>query len=580
MLTSGRCLVALLLGAATAADPPTVTIPGMGSAFGALSDVVPTVAWFKGLPYAAPPTGALRFQPPSPPLPWGDAPRNATAFGNICMQRTTPGLPKYTGPQDEDCLLLNVFAPAAALPARGAETEPSKLLPVMVWIHGGAYTEGCADEYEGAGLVRAAEEQAVVVTLNYRLNVFGFLGGAALQAAAADGSAGNFGIADQRAAMAWVQQHIGAFGGDAAAVTIFGESAGGNSVINHLAQKASFTFYQRAMIESGAYSTGAFDAATAEGAYADVLKRSKCADAACLVGLSAKKLLDAATSLIPSATGWGPVVDGVALTAAPTDLIAAGDYHAQADVVLGSNRDEEAFFFILLHVPPDMGALDFDIALDMGAARYSPAEVKAVKAIYLNASSGYPYPPEGAATRGKYSAYWWAGMRAETDAVPGLGPCAVRWLAKLLLAGGTPNVWQYQFVHPTQTDPYGGHVPGVGPGSVAVPHASEIAFAFGDAEQLTPGAEAELADSVAAYWTNFARNGDPNVGRAVPLQWPPYAAASDTSIRFDVNSSAPAPVGGSGTRQQSWLRREACDFMEGRLKAGRVPREAMWRRAN
>jgi carboxylesterase type B len=195
----------------------------------------------------------------------------------------------------------------------------------------------------------------VVVTVNYRLNVFGFLGSQHLAAEAGASGTGNYGIADQRAAMAWVKRNIGAFGGDAAAVTIFGESAGGNSVLNHLAQKASFPLYRRAVIESGAYDRGAATMAAAETQFASVQKLAKCQHGglACLRQLDAATLRDVGVSqgaLLPKDRGWGPVVDGVALPKAPLDLIDAGDYNAKAPVLAGTNRDEMAFFLITFQV--------------------------------------------------------------------------------------------------------------------------------------------------------------------------------------------------------------------------------------
>ena len=360
--------------------------------------------------------------------------------------------------------------------------------------------------------------------------------------------------------MAWVKAHIAAFGGNGDDVTIFGESAGGNSVINHLAQKASFPYYKKAIVESGAYSTGGFTAAAAELGLTAVLGKAGCTDAACLGALDAQKLLAAGN---PGA--WGPVVDGVAMARRPTDSIAAGDYNSAARVVIGSNRDESAFFFILDHTPEAMDEAAFEAGL---ASRYSAAEVRQLKAIYANDSSTYPYPSD----LGPYSKYWWASMRASTDSVPGLGPCAVRWLSRLLLAGGTPAVYDYHFAHPTQADTAGGLIPGVGKGSVVVPHASEITFAFGGAALLTPGAEAQLAMRMGAYWSNFARTGDPNAGQPVPAQWPAFDAAADALLRLDVDDPAGAPpAGGPGIAVQRGLRKQACDFMEARYEheAGR-----------
>ena len=179
-------------------------------------------------------------------------------------------------------------------------------------------------------MASAAKGELVVVTLNYRLNTIGFLGSPAIASAAngATGSAGNFGIEDQRAAMAWVATHIAAFGGDAKRVTIFGESAGGNSVLNHLAQPKSKGLYQRAIIESGLYSSGGRTMVDATAQYNATLEAASCdasapaADQiACLRACNASSLVGY-SSLPPFGAMWLPVIDGVSMTKAPTDLIA------------------------------------------------------------------------------------------------------------------------------------------------------------------------------------------------------------------------------------------------------------------
>ena len=562
----GMTLVLALFGLSSVR--PTVNVSGLGLVIGSVSRNDVGVTWFRGIPYAEQPVGSLRFQPPKPHGPW-QAPLNATQFGNYCFQHGALPAPQA---MSEACLFLNVATPRASL-----STARRALLPVMVWIHGGAYVSGASNEYDADALVSAANESIVVVTLNYRLGVFGFLGSKEVSHAAADGSSGNFGIADQRAAMAWVQAHIVDFGGDPRHVTIFGESAGGNSIINHLAQPASYALYEHAVIESGAYNSGACTMKAAQAAFDAVLGAAGCAGVACLVVLDAAKLLSAghtATGPVPPDTlrgglhtPWGPVVDGVALTMAPTDAIAAGHYNSAARVLLGSNRDEMAFFILrdAKLYPPTMGESHFDrLVTSYG---YSPSELQAIKHIYANASSGYPYPHE----RGAYSPWWWAYMRTATDTVPGLGPCAVRWLSRMLLRGGTPAVFAYLFAHPTQADACGGCVPGVGPGSVVVPHASEIPYVFGDHAKLTPGAEAALAAPVARYWSNFARSGDPNQGAGVHVGWPLYAADSDRILRLDVAGAVEVPkeVDG-GIAVQSGLRRDACDFFDSRVHAARA----------
>ena len=313
--------LALLIS--TFASVPYVDVPGLGVAFGALSTEDSSIAVFNGIRYAAAPIGERRWQSPTPAGAFEASPLNATSFGAICWQ--TPPRHGYNGTyaMSEDCLFLNVACPVAAL-------NGSKALPVVVWVHGGSYISGSSNLYRNFAMASAAKGELVVVTLNYRLNTIGFLGSPAIASAAngATGSAGNFGIEDQRAAMAWVATHIAAFGGDAKRVTIFGESAGGNSVLNHLAQPKSKGLYQRAIIESGLYSSGGRTMVDATAQYNATLEAASCdasapaADQiACLRACNASSLVGY-SSLPPFGAMWLPVIDGVSMTKAPTDLIA------------------------------------------------------------------------------------------------------------------------------------------------------------------------------------------------------------------------------------------------------------------
>ena len=569
-----------------AAANPTVDVAGLGKIVGTLSAFDAGIALFRGIPFAEPPLGDRRFQPPIAHGPWA-APLQATDWGAKCVQ--APGNFSHISKMSEDCLFLNVAAPLSAVKTRGNRSSSSKL-PVMVWIHGGGYTMGSSD-YDLDVLVAGSKGAVLCVSINYRLNLFGFIGSESLSAAAADGSSGNYGIADQRLALAWVQAHIADFGGDPSAVTLFGESAGGNSIMSHLAAKPSYALYANAVIESGTYTGGAFPMSFAQAAFDKVLGATGCADVACLVGLDAASLFAAGAGSSP---GWGPVVDGIALTATPVELIASGKYNALAPVLIGSNRDEMAFTAID-GLPSDLNETGFEAVLRGG--QFSSEEIEKAKAIYANSSSGYVYPSR----RGIFSEWWWAAMRVKTDLVPGIGACGVRWLARMLLNGGSPAVYTYLFAHPTQTDPYDGRVPGLGPGSVLVPHASEIGYVFDLEHRLTPGAEADLAALVSRFWTNFARSADPNRGAPTPVAWPKYTADADQLLRFAVGEDMVGEDGsrggsedgsreggaveaqveahssdGGGVAVQSGLRQQACDFMEGRLRAGRSSAPWLW----
>src|SRR5690606_22015473 len=248
-----------------------------------------------GVPYAAPPLGPLRFAPPAAPEPWTEV-RDASQVGSICLQPTGAGA--------EDCLTLNVYRPA--------QRDPSAALPVMVWIHGGSFVIGAGSGYDPRRLVE--ENGIVVVTLNYRLGVLGFMAHPALTAESPEGLSGDYGLMDQQAALRWVRDNIAAFGGDPAQVTIQGQSAGGASVCAQLASPPAAGLFARAVIQSASCASAPLALAEAQGtALASALG---CGDAAsvaeCLRALPANALAAAATGAL-----FGPIVGGEFLPEAP-----------------------------------------------------------------------------------------------------------------------------------------------------------------------------------------------------------------------------------------------------------------------
>lgn len=261
------------------------------------------IDFFGGIPYAAPPVGNLRFAPPEPPTPWAPAKLDASHFGPDCWQLVdpvmNPGVSEKT--MSEDCLYLNIFTPAG-------QSQSRKLLPVMVWLHGGAFQQGGArrPEYDGR---RLAERDIVVVTMNYRLGALGFM------VSSSDGLYGNFGLMDQRAALDWVSRNIQAFGGDPKEVTLFGESAGAVMTSLHLMMEgAGTTLFHRVIMQSNPLGY-TFRSVVIADFIGDALKRSvDCRDLACLRTERVEEIMRAQSSLmgVPRSVGdfftWGPTL--------------------------------------------------------------------------------------------------------------------------------------------------------------------------------------------------------------------------------------------------------------------------------
>jgi para-nitrobenzyl esterase len=259
---------------------------------------------FLGIPYAAPPVGDLRWQPPKPHAAWTQT-LSATKFGNTCPQITELGV--FAGPVSltEDCLFLNVFT------TRTNPAPNAKRLPVLVWIHGGGLFDGETNDYDASALVKGGPAgPTVVVTINYRLGLLGYLGHPALDAEGHN--FGNYGLMDQQVALRWVQHNIAAFGGDPGNVTLGGQSAGSTSTAAAVISPASAGLFHRAIFQSGPLLTVA-PLALAEQRGENFAKAAGCGTdssaqaAACLRGLSVEKVL----SLQGTAAANGPYVNGL-----------------------------------------------------------------------------------------------------------------------------------------------------------------------------------------------------------------------------------------------------------------------------
>jgi len=451
---------------------------------------------FLGIPYAAPPVGALRWAPPAAVTAWTGE-REAKQFAAHCAQ---PASPFGVASTSEDCLYLNVYTPKTAGPH-----------PVMVWIHGGAFYLGLGDGYKPDALVA---QNTVVVTLNYRLGALGFMSHAAL-AAEQGGKSGNYGLMDQQAALKWVRDNISKFGGNKDNVTIFGESAGGFSVNAHLASPGSAGLFHKAIAMSGAYpfSLGQDAPTAAQAKGATVVGATTCSatpTTACLRALPVASLLQAQMAAWPS--GPIPSVDGVVL-AKDVKTVFTEQTQAKVPVIQGTTHDEWRLFVAqgeLANGP-------------LTAATYLPT-MQATLGPIANAAPYYPVP----ATADGYSVTLGA---IGTDAV---FACNGRLATKLLTAGGN-TVYAYEFNDPTAPQTLSGTLSF----KTAAAHTSELQYLFsmGGASTFT-AAQKSLSDTMVGYWSRFARTGNPNGGTAPG--WTAYVSAQDT---FQNLAPTVAPIG-------------------------------------
>jgi para-nitrobenzyl esterase len=482
---------------ATAAIPePVRTDLGLVSGAGGVNDGVRV---FKGIPYAAPPVGDLRWKPPQPPAHW-DGVRAATTFGANCMQRNDGGgaFPPYGGDRSatsmsEDCLYLNVYTAAAAANARQ---------PVMVWIHGGAFTSGAGAIYQGEDLARKG---VVVVTINYRLGVFGFLAHPELTAESPRHASGNYALLDQIAALTWVRKNIGAFGGNPESVTIFGESAGSWSVNALVASPLAKGLFDRAIGESGgrfaASGTHALTAAEAEG--------RQFAESAGAGSLAALRAVPGATLSASRDFDTSLTIDGWSL---PHDVATIFRNGMQNDVpvLIGSNANEGSIF-----APERTTAASMRESFEK---RYGDAS-RTLLGIYPIATDRDARVARAASMRDEV--FGWE----------------MRTWARLQTSTGSAPVYLYYFsrVPPLEDAAW-----------LGAQHGAEIPYAFdwpnGRQSQSVSwtAIDRRRADHVSSYWVNFAKTGNPN-GAALP-QWKPYNARADQAMGFgDTPAMIPVP---------------------------------------
>jgi para-nitrobenzyl esterase len=480
---------AVTLTACTTAAGPTTPTPGkrqgsnpiVATADGRLrGQAAGTIDEFLGIPYAAPPVGPLRWRPPQPAAHWTGV-RPATRFGPHCPQT---GGPFGLASMSENCLFLNVYAPAGS--RRGGS------LPVMVWIHGGDLTAGESNDYNPAGLVR---DGAVVVTINYRLGALGFLADQALKSP--NGSSGDYGLMDQQAALRWVQQNIRQFGGDPRNVTIFGESAGGLSVLAQLVSPAARGLFAKAIIESGSYSLLQPSLATAEASGEAVAAKAGCASqtAACLRRLPVQTILNDQGAV-------GPDIDGTVLTQSIGTALASGDF-SHVPVIDGTNHDEWRLFIAIFEpLTGPVTAANYQRMI-ASTASVSPAEAAVVAAHYP--LSSFASPAEALGAVGTDAIFACPALTMDRD-----------------LSRFTPT-FAYEFNDENAPERF---LPPVSGFSYAAAHASELQYLFHLNESEFPGTltvqQQRLSASMQRYWTNFARSGSPS-GSSAP--WPRFGGS-------------------------------------------------------
>ena len=470
---------------------------------------------YKGIPFAAPPLGDLRWKPPQPVKQW-EGVRACTEFGNWCPQ-PKPLLGRELGTLSEDCLYLNVWTPAKT---------PAARLPVMLWIHGGGHTTGSGGMpyYNGEHLAR---EGVVVVTINYRLGPFGFLAHPALSKESEKGVSGNCGMLDQIAALQWVRKNIAAFGGNPECVTIFGESAGAASVCRLMVCPLARGLFHRAIGESGGpygfnrdlrEQRGRLTSAEKMGE--EIAKALGCDAApdvlAALRAKSSDQVLNAANpaqGLFGKGNKFGPVVDGWVL---PDDPGRLWDQGKQADVpfMTGTNADEGTIFLQQL---PVQHVLGYRLA---ARTLFQDQADEVLKLFPVEKDEDIPGALNKLVTVASF-----------------VSPA--RMLVRAMAQRQTP-VYLYHFMRVPDTKRAA---------KLGACHAIEIPYVFGTLPKGLGEKDEKLSESVCRYWANLAKTGNPN-GAGLPA-WPVYAADKDECLEL-----------GDEIKVKSGLYKEACDALE------------------
>jgi para-nitrobenzyl esterase len=461
----------------------------------------PEVRVYRGIPFAAPPVGDLRWKPPGPASHWKGV-RAATQFGNPCWQ--TPYPPAFSiyqtelPPMNEDCLYLNVWTSAKS---------PADNLPVMVWIHGGGLTRGAGSLpiYDGENLARRG---LVVVTINYRLGVFGFFAHPELTAESPHHASGNYGLMDQIAALEWVKRNIAAFGGDPKRVTIFGESAGSWSVNALMASPLAKGLFTRAIGESGGTMARMMTLADAE----KTGEKLASGLGSTQQGLKTLRATSAEALLKAGAADTVPlIVDGWVLPQQVHTIFAEAKQN-DVPLIVGNNSDE--------------GTTLAPQGASMNAALFTAQAKQRFGGLAGQFLAAYPAGSDQEAVASFYAAF--------RDDIFGW---QMRTWAQMQTMTGHHPVYRYYFSH---------WPPGPQSERLRAFHASEIPYVFGNFTWPFPWNDQDrhLSDEMMTYWTNFAKTGDPN-GREL-LNWPVYNSATDNVLEFGERVSVQVNVNERG----------------------------------
>lgn len=466
------------------------------TATGAVSGVEENgITVFRGIPYAAPPVGVLRWRAPQPAPAW-EGVRACTEFGDMCIQNGGfVGMDAFLHhPQSEDCLYLNIWTPAHTA---------GEDLPVHFWVHGGGFQGGLGDEplYQGLSLVEQGE---ILVTINYRLGALGFLAHPALTAEDPNGSGGNFGLLDQIAALRWVKRNIRAFGGDPNRITINGQSAGAMSIAALLASPLTNGLYSAAILQSGGPRPETRTLAEAQAQGVVVQEKLGCASIEEMRALPAGEIL-AATKPVPGELAFRPVVDGYVLREDPYEAICAGRI-GQVPVLIGSNADEGLF------APVNGDSFE---AFATDAKRYFGVDYDEFCALYNFTEENF--------------------HRAALDMQRDFAFVNIRHVLQMLGRVHPCPVYQYYFTEPILL---------TNGTFIGATHSSELFYVFGTLDVLggstVEGTPMEvkkerpqyaLSAQMGRYWVNFVRRGDPN-GPGLP-EWRP--AGDGEYMHFSAN---------------------------------------------